>query len=110
MSNIDARLIVRRTPPRPGRRHVDVYDVEVGGQLVVTNSTDPACDLARALQAIGMTGAVKVYGPNGQHRYTVDIEKAAQLHAYDDVRDGPRFRNVGESTGSASCSAESEAA
>jgi hypothetical protein len=88
-----AFLIVHRTEPRPGRRDAYVYSMEFDGEIVVARSTDAACDLARALKARGITGHVKViHKETGQHRYTVNIEKAAKLTVVEDRRDGPCFR------------------
>ncbi len=86
-----ALLFARRTPPKTGRRHVYLYDVEVDGELLVERSSDPACDLARALKARGVTGHVKVVDERGVHRYTVNIEKAALLTVRETAQEGPRF-------------------
>ena len=86
-----ARLFARPTPRKAGRRHVYLYDVEVDGELLVERSPDPACDLARALKARGVTGHVKVVDERGVHRYTVNIEKAALLTVRETAKEGPRF-------------------
>ena len=86
-----ALLITRRTPPKMGRRHVYLYDVEVDGEILVERSADAACDLARALKARGVTGHVKVVDERGVHRYTVNIEKAALLTVRETAKEGPRF-------------------
>ena len=46
-----ARLLVRRSSKKIGRRHVYVYAIEFDGKLVVTGSHDPETDLARACEA-----------------------------------------------------------
>ena len=51
-----ARLIVHRTEPVQGRRHVYLYSVEYQGDLIVERSADAACDAARALKARGISG------------------------------------------------------
>jgi hypothetical protein len=87
-----ARLIARRTPPKTGRRHVYLYDVEFDGELVVTNSAEPACAMARVLLARGITGNIlMIDGKAGRPRYTVNIEKAARLTDRETAREGPRF-------------------
>jgi hypothetical protein len=87
-----AFLIVHRTEPRPARAHVYIYSMEFEGEIVVERSVDAACDLARALLARGLTGHVKViHKETGQHRYTVNIEKAAKVTVREDARVGPRF-------------------
>jgi hypothetical protein len=86
-----ALLITKRTPPKAGRRHVYLYDVEVDGELLIKRSANPACDLARALKARGVTGHVKVVDERGVHRYTVNIEKAALLTVRETAQEGPRF-------------------
>jgi len=73
-TTLEAHLIVRRTKPIPGRRHVYVYDVIYDGETIVTGSPDPDFDLARALLARGITGKV-ILG----RRTLIDIEKAAKL-------------------------------
>jgi hypothetical protein len=86
-----ALLIAKRTPPKTGRRHVYLYDVEVDGELLVERSADPASDLARALKAQGVTGHIKVLDERGVHRYIVNIEKAALLTVRETAKEGPRF-------------------
>ena len=87
-----ARLIARRTPPKTGRRHVYLYDVEFDGELVITGSAEPACDFARAMRVRGHRGWIKVIdADSGMHRYSVNIEKAARLTVRDTEREGPRF-------------------
>ncbi len=86
-----ALFIASRTPPKTGRHHVYLYDVEVDGELLVERSADPACDLARVLKERGVTGHVKVVDERGIHRYTVNIEKAAKLTVRETAKEGPRF-------------------
>jgi hypothetical protein len=87
-----ARLIARRTPPKTGRRHVYLYDVEFDGELVVTNSAEPACATARVLLAQGITGNIlMIDGKTARPRYTVNIEKVARLTVRETAREGPRF-------------------
>ncbi len=88
---LTARLIARKTEPRTGRRHVYLYDVELDDEVIFERSSDPACDLARALKARGVTGHVKVVDERGIHRYTVNIEKAAKLTVRETAKEGPRF-------------------
>ena len=86
-----ALLIRRPTPPKTGRRHVYLYEVEVDGELLVERSADPTCDLARTLKARGVTGHIKVVDERGVHRYTVNIEKAALFTVRETATEGPRF-------------------
>jgi hypothetical protein len=87
-----ARLTARRTPPKTGRRHVYLYDVEFDGELVITGSADPACDFARAMRVRGHRGWIKVIdADSGMHRYSVNIEKAARLTVRETAQEGPRF-------------------
>ena len=86
-----AHLIANRTPPKTGRRHVYLYDVEFDGELLVERSHDPACGLARALKEGGVTGHVKVIDERGVHRYTVNIKKATLLTVRETEGEGPRF-------------------
>src|SRR5688572_23931066 len=56
------------------------YAMEFDGERIVESSRDPETDLARALLARGIVGAVKVLdGITGQHRSTVNIANAARV-------------------------------
>ena len=89
---LTARLIVRRTSVKSGRRHFYLYDIEFGDELIVIGSADHECDLARALLSRGVTGTAAIFdGTTGKHRTTVNIEKAALLTVRDTEREGPRF-------------------
>jgi hypothetical protein len=68
-------------PIRKSRfRHTGRYSVTFDGETVVKGSRDPETDLARALVARGITGMVMVLDADtGEHRTTVNIEKAAKL-------------------------------
>jgi hypothetical protein len=70
-----------------------LYDVLVGGEVVVSGSRDPEHDLARALLARGFTGSVKVLdGETGRHRSTIpSIERAALYTAAEGRRGGLRL-------------------
>src|ERR1044071_1579393 len=73
-------LFARETEPKPGRRHVYLYNVSVDGDLVITDSPDPETDLARALLSRGMTGHVTLSdGITGKPRTIINIEDAAKL-------------------------------
>ncbi len=82
---LTARLTA--TPPTKegsARKHCYHYDVEVDGEVLVTNSWDPEHDLARVLLTRGIVGQVKMLdGKTGKHRTTVNIEKAAKYSVYD---------------------------
>jgi hypothetical protein len=80
-------------PPirKTGIPYTGRYQVEVEGDLIVSDSRDPETDLARALLSRGITGMVKVMDANNKkHRCTVDIEKAAKLRTVEGPH-GPRF-------------------
>ena len=69
-------------------RLVGVYD----GELLVSRSTTPEFDAARALLAKGITGKLTLLdGKTGRPRLTLDIEKCAKLTVRDDRRRGPCF-------------------
>jgi hypothetical protein len=66
--------------------HHGRYSVEFRGEIVVSNSRDPECDLARVLLDRGFIGTVRVLDDvTGRHRSTVRIELAALLC----TREGP---------------------
>ena len=58
---LTARLIVRRTSVKSGRRHFYLYDIEFGDELIVIGSADHECDLARALLSRGVTGTAAIF-------------------------------------------------
>ena len=87
-----ARLIAKRTPPRPGRRDATLYHVEFDGELVVEDSREPGLDLARVLKARGIGGVVVLRdGQTGAARISIDIGKAALLTVREDQQCGPIF-------------------
>ncbi len=92
-SGLEARLFAKK-PERRGdtRDNYYLYDVMVGGEVVVSGSRDPEHDLARALLARGVTGSVKVIdGETGKHRVTIlSIERAARYAVGEGRRSGPR--------------------
>jgi hypothetical protein len=84
---LSATLIVKPTPPNPGRRHVYLYDVAFDGEVIVADSSDAEFDLARALLARGITGIVTVVDRHsGKPRALVNIEKAAKLRTVEEQR------------------------
>ena len=90
--SITATLIVKRTPRTPGRRHAYLYSVEFDG-LVVENSADAECDLARVLLARGISGVVTLIdGATGKPRSKVNIAKAALLTVREDRQRGLYLR------------------
>ena len=69
-----------------------LYDVLLDGALIVEGSSDPECDLARALLARGVTGVVTVFdGASSRSRTLVNIDKAANLTVREDRGKGPCF-------------------
>jgi hypothetical protein len=87
-------ITVRLFPkPKPNKRHWYAYDVLLDGEVIVSNSRDPECDLARALLARSIKGIVTVLdGRKGTPRTRVNIEKAAMLRVTEENRDGLRYR------------------
>jgi len=70
------------------------YQVEFDGDLIVEDSRDPECDLARALQSRRVSGMVEVIDAiTGSHRSTVNIKKAASLRTAE-TGTWPRFRRA----------------
>jgi hypothetical protein len=66
--------------PKPNHKHWYAYDVVFDGEMIVTDSRDPEHDLARALLARGIKGAVILHdGNTGKPRTIVNIERAARL-------------------------------
>lgn len=61
MADIIAELVVKRRqpaidPPTSHGRDKYLYDCILNGEVLVTSSHDPEHDMARALQARGITG------------------------------------------------------
>jgi hypothetical protein len=87
-----AYLTAKRPPEGKHRESWYLYDVEFDGEIVVTNSKDAECDLARVLLARGIKGVVTVLDAiTGKPRTIVNIEKAAKLTALETRRHGPRL-------------------
>ena len=73
---ITAEVFPKKTP---NDRNCYAYDVVVGGKTIVSNSRDPEHDLARALLARGIRGAVEIIDSRtGKPRTRINIEKAAR--------------------------------
>lgn len=73
-------LKARLHPLRVGGRAGYVYSVIYDGKLLVERSSDPECDAARALIAMGITGKLTLLdGKTGKPRTIINIEKAARL-------------------------------
>ena len=92
---LEVQLHPRRTPPKAGRRHVYVYDVDFEGERIVTGSPDPDFDVARALLSKGITGLVIVRDGRGP-RTVVDIARAAKLRTAEAKDRRSRFVPVEE--------------
>jgi hypothetical protein len=91
-ANLRVALIPRRTDSRPGRRNAGRYDVMFEGGVIVANSADPECDLARALLARGIRGSVTVIDADtGRPRSQVNIQNTARVSVREDRHIGPRF-------------------
>ena len=87
-----ATLTAKRPPEGNHRESWYLYDVEFNGEIVVRDSKDAECDLARALQGRGFKGTVRVLDANtGKHRSTVNIAKAAKLTVQENRSEGLRF-------------------
>ena len=75
-----------------GGRSGYAWSVLYEGELLVSRSTTPEFDAARALLAKGVTGKLTLLdGKTGRPRLTLDIEKCAKLTVRDDRRRGPCF-------------------
>ena len=88
-----AGLVATLHPPvhKTGVPFSGHYGVTFRGELIVSNSRDLECDLARALLARGMTGPVTIVDPDtGRVRIIVNIAKAARLTVQEGPH-GPRF-------------------
>ena len=87
-----AYLTAKGPPEGKHREGWFLYDVEFDGQLVVTNSKDAECDLARVLLSRSINGVVTVFDAiTGKPRTSVNIEKAARFTVLETRRRGPRF-------------------
>lgn len=94
---MDARATVRcsliaKPPSRQGRQRDNwyLYDVSLGGKVIVADSADPETDLARALMAQGITGVVEIFDDRtGKPRSRVNIEAASKVTFREDRRRGP---------------------
>lgn len=87
-----ATLTAKRPPEGNHRESWYLYDVDFNGEIVVADSKDAECELARALQARGITGSVTLLDANtGKPRITINIEKAAKLTVQETRSHGPRF-------------------
>jgi hypothetical protein len=67
-----------------------LYNVTLDGELVLERSRDPECDLARVLQARGISGHANVYdGKTHKLRSIINIEKLATRTVREDRAKGP---------------------
>ena len=67
------------------------YKVVFDGDVVIEGSRDPETELARVLEARGLSGVVTmVDGKTGRPRTVIDIAKAAKVHV-EEGPNGPRF-------------------
>jgi hypothetical protein len=75
-----------------GGRSGYAWSVIYDGELLVSRSTTPEFDAARALMAKGITGKLTLLdGKTGRPRLTLDIEKCARLTIREDRHRGPCF-------------------
>ena len=86
-----ASLTAKRSPEGKHREGWYLCDVEFDGQIVVTNSKNAECDLARVLLARGIKGMVTVFDAITGKPRTIVNEKAAKLAVLETRRHGPRF-------------------
>ena len=83
VTRIQVELVAKK---KPSDKHWYVYDMLLGGEIIVADSRDPEHDLARALVARGIKGKVEVLdGKTGKLRSTVNIEAAAKLSVSSDL-------------------------
>jgi hypothetical protein len=67
------------------------YNIVFQGDLILERSRDPECDLARVLEARGLSGTVTmVSGKTGRPRTIINIATAAKLSA-EEGPNGPRL-------------------
>jgi hypothetical protein len=87
-----AYLKANRPPKGRTRDSCYLYDVIFDGRVIVADSKDPECDLARALLAEGHAGIVAMLDAvTGRPRTVINIEKAATLAVEEGRRRGLRF-------------------
>ena len=87
-----AYVTAKRPPEGNHRESWYLYDIEFSGELVVRDSKDPECELARALLARGITGTIRLHDANtGKPRIAINIEKCAKLTVRETRSHGPRF-------------------
>ena len=80
----------------------------LGDEVIVSNSRDPECDLARVLLAKGIGEVTMLDANTGKPRTTIDIAKAAELCVSEENRDGLRIRKYRGSPDSTPPTAEDE--
>lgn len=86
--------ILHRPQRADGVRYTGRWSVSFRGELVVEDSRNPECDLAKVLLARGFAGWVAILDEKtGRPRSFVDIRKAA-LHRTVEGRSYPKFRSV----------------
>ena len=87
-----ATVTAKRPPEGNHRENWYLYDIEFGGEVLVSDSKDPECELARALLARGITGTVTLHNSNtGKPRIAINIEKCAKLTVRETRSHGPQF-------------------
>jgi hypothetical protein len=75
-----------------GGRSGYAWSVLYDGELLVSRSTTPEFDAARALLAKGITGKLTLLdGKTGRPRLTLDIERCDKLTVREDRHRGPCF-------------------
>jgi hypothetical protein len=90
-----------------GGRSGYAWSVLYNGELLVSRSTTPEFDAARALLAKGITGKLTLLdGKTGRPRLTLDIERCAKLTVSEENRDGLRIRKYQENPDSGPPEAE----
>ena len=85
---------LKANPPPKGksRRVWYLYDIIFDGRVIIADSDDPECELARALLAEGITGIVQLLdAETAKPRMLINIEKAAKLTVQENRTRGPRF-------------------
>jgi hypothetical protein len=93
--NCRSAVTARLHPLWAGGRADYVYSVIFDGKLLVEGRSDPECDAARALLAMGYTGKLTLLdGKTAKPRTVIDIEKAARLRVSEESRNGLRFRKM----------------
>ena len=81
------RVTIEATHRSPKRQH---YKATLNGEEIVAKSSDPEFAACRAMKAMGLSGRVEFYGPDGKYPGLIvhDLIKEAGLRVIE-CDDGP---------------------